>query len=251
MLHAVIIDDEINGVRSLELLIQKFVPEIKVVSSTTNSVEGIDIINNFRPDIVFLDINMPVLNGFQLLDNLEYKKFNLIFTTAHGEYGLKALKQNATDYLLKPVDIEELKTAVERVKKKINKQHSFTEMNLLIQDSRGLEKIKVSLPGKLHIEYVSPTKIIYIEAHSSTCKVLLIGESSFEATKPLKDFENTLCKSGSYFMRIHNSFIINLHHVVRYLREDGGYVVMTGKKTIPISKNKKDSFLKAINLKID
>src|SRR5471030_515650 len=105
MLHAVIIDDEIYGVKSLELLIQKFVEDVKVVATTTNPVEGIDIINNYRPDIVFLDISMPVLDGFQLLENLNYKKFCLVFTTAHREYGLKALRKNAIDYLLKPVDI--------------------------------------------------------------------------------------------------------------------------------------------------
>lgn len=251
MLHAVIIDDEANGVRSLELLIQKFVPDVKVISSTTNSVEGIDIINNFRPDIVFLDINMPVLNGFQLLDNVEYKNFCLIFTTAHREYGLKALKRSATDYLLKPVDIEELKMAVSRVKKKIATNQPLPDITDLLQELSSLEKIKISLPGKFFIEYVSPASIIYIEAHSNTSRVSLSGEVNFEATKPLKDFESILCKSGSYFMRIHNSFIINLHHVVRYLREDGGYVVMKGKKTIPISKNKKDTFLKAINLKFE
>lgn len=251
MLHAVIIDDEANGVKSMELLVQKFVPDVKIVAHTTSPVEGIDIINNYRPDIVFLDINMPVLNGFQMLENLEYKQFCLIFTTAHREYGLKALKKNATDYLLKPVDIEELKMAVERAKKKLNNRVQLPDLKNLYADWQGSDLIRVPLPAKGFVEYTPASSIIYLEAQSNTSKAMLTNNQCIEVSKPLKEYETLLCKSNSYFIRIHNSFIINVNHVVRYLREDGGYAVMQCKKTIPISKNKKDEFLKAINLKTD
>lgn len=251
MLHAVIIDDEANGVKSLELLVQKFVPDVKVVASTTSAVEGIDLINNFRPDIVFLDINMPVLNGFQVLENLDYKKFCLIFTTAHREHALKALKQNATDYLLKPVDIEELRKAVERARKKLSTHFDLPDFTSLFVELPITDQMRVPLPGKNSVEYVQSSNIVYIEANSNTCKALIIGQQILEVNKSLKEYENLLCKSGNHFIRIHNSFIINLNHVVRYLREDGGYVVMQGKKTIPVSKNKKEEFLKAINLKVE
>ena len=123
MMHCVIIDDEMSGVISLRLLISKFVPDLKVVASTTIATEGIDLINDFRPDIVFLDINMPILNGFELLEKISYRNFNLIFTTAHQEFGIRALRQNAKDYLLKPIDEIELNAAIARIKNK-NKEDS-------------------------------------------------------------------------------------------------------------------------------
>lgn len=247
MLHAVIIDDEENGVKSLELLIEKFVSDVKVVASTSNAVEGIDMINDFRPDIVFLDINMPVLDGFQLLENLSFRKFNLIFTTAHREYGLKALKQNAIDYLLKPIDISELKMSVARVKQKIDDTFQWPDFSKLHLELLDIDQKRVPLPCKNLVDYVPATSIVYIEARSNTSKVMLLGQKQFEVTKPLKDYELLLCKSGGHFLRIHHSYIVNLNLVTRYLKEDGGYVVMQGHKTIPISKSKKDEFLKAIN----
>lgn len=115
-MHAIIVDDEFNGIKVLELLIKKHFPDIKVVATTTDSIDGVVLINNFRPDIVFLDISMPGLSGFDLIEKLEYKNFHLIFTTAHREFAIKAIKKSATDYLLKPVDPDDLIASIERVK---------------------------------------------------------------------------------------------------------------------------------------
>jgi two-component system, LytTR family, response regulator len=249
MLHAIIIDDEKDGVNTLKLLIEKFVPELKVVASSTNAIEGIDLINNYRPDIVFLDINMPILNGFQLLENLSFKTFHLVFTTAHSEYGLKALKKGAVDYLLKPVDIDDIKTTVARIKSKnTQEQVNFESMLRYMEEKIIFERFKVPLPAKNTIEYVYPNEIIYIEADMHHSKVKLINHEFVVVFKPIKDYEALLCKDEDKFIRIHNSFIINTNHIMRYLKEGGGYAVMKDSKSIPISKQKKLALLKAINL---
>lgn len=247
MLYALIIDDEENGLISLELLIKEFMPEVKVVATSTDAVKGVELINNFRPDIVFLDINMPNLNGFEVLEKIEFKKFHLIFTTAHSEYALRAIKKQAIDYLLKPVDEDDLRIAVEKVKRKIKENDKIPDAFSLLKEINERSQIKITVPTKSGIDMVSPDEIIYIEADLNNSVVTVKGDSQLVAYRSLKEYEIILCKQGSDFLRIHNSFIINIKYVTKYLKEDGGYAVIS-KKTIPISKQKKEEFLKRINL---
>lgn len=247
MLHALIIDDEENGVISLELILKKYAPEVKMVAKTTSALKGVELINAYRPDIVFLDINMPNLNGFELLEKIEYRKFHLIFTTAHEEYALKAIKQNALDYLLKPIDGDDLKKAIEKVKKNLEEDNSVAKALAFLNAMRDKDEVKISVPGKEGIEIVQANEVMYIEASSNHSVVVLKNGEKHQVNKSLKDYENQICLEGTKFIRIHNSFIINVNHVTRYLPEDGGYAVVGGEKTVPISKIKKDEFLKMIN----
>lgn len=247
-LHAIIIDDEFNVLRTIELLVQRFIPDVKIVGLTTDPIEGIELINTYRPDIVFLDINMPSLNGFELLEKLDYTGFSLVFITAHQEYAIKAIKRAASDYLLKPVDVNEIIAAVEKVRKKRQDPHFVTDVKHLLQDIVGARNLRIPIPVKNSIEYVFPASIICIEGASNNCKILLANLTWLEVNRSLKEYEDLLCRDGQYFMRVHNSFIINLNHVIRYVKEDGGQVVLQGNKVIPISKNKKIEFLRAFNL---
>ncbi|MES2680155.1 MAG: LytTR family DNA-binding domain-containing protein [Bacteroidota bacterium] len=249
MIHAVLIDDEYNGLKSLELLIEKFVADVKVVASTIDPLKGVELINNYRPDIVFLDINMPNLNGFELLKKLEFSAFHLIFTTAHREYALKAIKESATDYLLKPIDATDLNLAVEKVKQKISEKQKQPDALDILKHIYEIQDTRVSLPTKTAIEYVSPNDIVYIEAFSNYAVVFLRNGKEFTVYKALKDYEQQLCKNELAFIRIHNSYIINVNYVTRYLKDDGGYAVIQSRKSIPISKNKKEAFLKLINFR--
>lgn len=247
MLHALIIDDEESGVISLELIIRKYVPEVKIVAKTINALEGVDLINNYRPDIVFLDINMPNVNGFELLEKIEYKKFHLIFTTAHVEYALAAVKKNALDYLLKPIDGDDLRKAIDKVVKSLEENNSVANALAFLNRFRETEEMKVSVPGKDGIEIVPAKEMMYIEANSNQAIVVLKNGKKYHVSKSLKDYEKQLCSGEGQFMRVHNSFIINVNCVNRYLPEDGGYAVISDGKTIPLSKAKKDEFLKWIN----
>ncbi|MCW3109714.1 MAG: two component transcriptional regulator, LytTR family, partial [Segetibacter sp.] len=128
-LRAIIIDDEQKGIDTLNLLIEMFIKEVKVVAHSTNATTSLALIENYKPEIVFLDINMPEMNGFELLEKLNWKDFNLIFTTAHQEYAIRAIKNNAIDYLLKPIDYEDLLLAVERIKKQLSSEVSVSKFN--------------------------------------------------------------------------------------------------------------------------
>lgn len=148
MLNALIIDDEENGLVSLYLLIKMVAPNVKVVDKTTDPKKGIEMINDYRPDIVFLDINMPILNGFDVLDNTDFKKFHLIFTTAHEEYALKAIKKSAVDYLLKPIGKDELLKAIEKVENRLKRSESGPDVLSLLRDISETQKQKVSIDRK-------------------------------------------------------------------------------------------------------
>jgi two-component system LytT family response regulator len=247
-IHAIIIDDEQSGVRSLELMLTKFVPDIRIVATTMDAFRGVELINDYRPDLVFLDINMPALNGFDLLDRLQFTGFQLIFSTAYREYALKALKFEACDYLLKPVDLNELQMAVERVKKKLMEHKILPDVSALIRQFSEAKNLRVPLMVKSGVEYAWPSDILFIEAASNHSMVTLVSGEKKLVNQPLKDYESLLCNVWHYFMRIHNSYIINLNGVSRYLKEDRGNVVMHDKSVIPVSRDKKEEFFKAINL---
>jgi two-component system LytT family response regulator len=245
MVHAVIVDDEINGVKSLELLLKGFATDIKLVGTSTDAVKAVDMINLLRPDIVFLDISMPDLNGFDVLERLEHKKFYLVFTTAHKKYALQALKLGATDYLLKPVDFRELHKTIEKIKLQITVENQKPNVYETLQKIFEVRNIKIHLPTKTGIEYVSPDDIIYIEADSKYARVNLVGDVTVNVTNGLKDYDIQLCKNELNFLRIHHSYIVNLNYVMRYMK-DGSSVIVSGKRMIPISRQKKEELMRII-----
>ncbi|MEO6302262.1 MAG: LytTR family DNA-binding domain-containing protein [Bacteroidia bacterium] len=247
MIHAIIVDDEINGLRSLQILLEEFNDEIKIVNLTNNAFEAVDMINNFRPDVVFMDISMPQLNGFEVLERLEFKNFYLVFTTAHKKFALTAIKYGATDYILKPIDKKELANAIEKIKFKIKEQYKRPDVFEMLKLINEKHNFKVHLPTKKGVEYVIPSNIIYIEADSNYSIVSLTNGQNVQVTNALKDFELQLCKKEFNFIRVHHSYIINVDYVTRYIKDDGGLAVLKGVKTIPISRQKKDEFLNLIN----
>ena len=248
MIHAILVDDEVKVLRGLELLIEKFVPEIKVVAAASDPEKAVELIDNYRPDVVFLDISMPVLNGFQMLEKLSFRNFHLVFTTAHEEYGIQAIRQSALDYLLKPVDTKELKKIVEKINRLNENNYKLDGIIEALKKITERQSTRVALPHKADTEYVNPEDIVYIEASVRNSLVCLSDGRTVTVSKPLKDFEEQLCERDLNFMRVHLSFIINLNFMTRYLKENGGQVVMHGLKSIPVSKNKKEEVLKFLGL---
>lgn len=246
MIHAIIVDDELHGLKSLEILIQDFCEGVNIVGKTTDAIEAIALINLYRPDVVFLDIAMPKLNGFDVLERLEYRKFYLVFTTAYHQYALRALKQGATDYLLKPINVAELQKAFEKVKYSLAAEERQPDVYEMLQKVYLTRNMKVHLPTKSATEYVLPNDIVYIEANSKHATVGLVNGTTVNVTNGLKDYEQQLCREDLNFMRVHHSFIVNLHYIVRCLK-DGSTLTMTGKKIIPVSRQKKDEVLRVIH----
>lgn len=248
-LRAIIIDDEQTGIETLKFLIEKYITDVKIVAQTTIASEAIELIENYMPEIVFLDISMPEMDGFELLEKLSWKNFHLVFTTAHQEYGLKALKNGAFDYLLKPIDHKDLKLAVEKIKiklateKNILPEMDFTPLNELQQ----LPTNKLAVTSKQGVEYVELTDIISLESRSNYTLIYLNNDKTLLTPKTLKEFETQLCGNNLQYIRVHNSFIINLHKVLRYIK-DNDDIIMTNNQKIPLSKSRREVFFKWLQI---
>ncbi|MEO6303905.1 MAG: response regulator transcription factor, partial [Bacteroidia bacterium] len=196
-MRSIIIDDEETGIETLKLLLEKYVDDVKIIAQTTNASEAIEMIENYKPDIIFLDISMPEMDGFELLEKLEWKHFHLVFTTAHQEYGLKALKKSAVDYLLKPIDHRDLKFAVEKIKKTIvDQKENEAQLNITLLNNHTQFKLnKLSVTTKNGIEYIEPNEIIYLESQSNYTLIHLNNSETLLTPKTLKEFEGQLCNT--------------------------------------------------------
>ena len=245
MLKAILIDDEESSLNSLRQKLEQHCSDIEIIASCNYPDKGIEAIELLHPDLVFLDIEMPVTNGFTLLQKLKYKNFELIFTTAYDHYAIKAIRYSALDYLLKPVEIQPLQEAVKRamVKKENN---SNQRLDLLFENvSHEKKKFKrIAIPCLDGLQFIKIEDIVYLEASSNYTKFHMVNNSKHIVSKSLKDFEEML--PDDTFIRIHNSSIINKEFVEKYIRGDGGQVVLDGNIILDISKRKKADFLKAI-----
>jgi two-component system LytT family response regulator len=242
-MRVVIIDDEAKARRVLEILLEENCPDIQVVGSAANVPEGVEVIKSTKPDLVFLDIEMPIYSGLQLLDFFDKVDFQIIFITAHNEYAINAFRVNATDYLLKPLDIDQLIKAVEKAKLmngSLLALSSIESLKKYLNNKQTSPKITIPVTGGFIV--TEPDDILYLKADSSYTLLLMKDDKKHLISKNLKDFETYLNKDT--FMRIHRSYIININNVVQYFKHDGGMVKMFDGEKIPISKDRKDEFLK-------
>jgi len=229
MLRAIIIDDELIAIEALKVLLGRH-KGIKVVASATSPGKGIELIDDYRPDVVFLDISMPGMDAFDLLDNLNYKNFKLVFTTAHEEYAIKAIKSKAFDYLLKPIDNEELNACVDAIIHSCDESTTHPKPNGIIE-----------LSVRDGIIFIKPRDIIRLEASGSYTAFHLVGGIKHLASKSLKEYEQQL--DTRHFFRCHNSHIINLHKVVKLVSTDGLFVRMEDGSMPEVARKNKDAFL--------
>jgi two-component system LytT family response regulator len=242
-LKTVIVDDEQDAVEFINSIIGEYCTSLEVVAKANNVVQGVAAITDKKPDLVFLDVEMPNGNGFDLLAQFPEKDFDVIFITAFNHYAIKAIKFSAVDYILKPININEFIEAVNRVVKKRSERQSRGNESLKIL----LENLKTSPPSRMAIptangmEYLNPREIIRIEADRSYSWFYLTGGRKILVSKHLKEFQELL--SDRYFFRSHNSHLINLKYVKKYIRKEGGYIEMTDGAMIPVSRNRKDLFL--------
>lgn len=240
-MKSLIIDDEPDAVEALHLTLMETCPEVAVAGKFTDPVKGLAAIRSLKPDLVFLDIEMPVLNGFQLLEELGDIPFALIFATAYDRFAVKAFRYSAVDYLLKPVVPEELRKAVDKAmeKQRIEKvQIELLRQQLYAPDAKRFDKI--ALPYAHGYTFVELADVMYCESDSSYTKFYLVTGEMYLITKTLGDVEEML--AGGDFFRIHKQFLVNMRHIRSYTRGDGGYVVMPNKISIPVSRIKKEEF---------
>ncbi|HWY12073.1 MAG TPA: LytTR family DNA-binding domain-containing protein [Bacteroidia bacterium] len=248
MLRAIIIDDEQQGINNIKLLISKFIKNVKVVAETRKALKGIELIEDYRPEIVFLDIKMPHMSGFELLQKLKFKEFSLIFITAHEEFGLQAIKNNALDYLLKPIDIEDLRIAINRAKEKLDKKEILPDLQEFFLELNSGNQNKIHFNTKDRIEYISKNDIIRLESDSNYTYVYSVGGKKLCISKTIGHYEALLCLDDNNFMRVHNSHIVNLNHVTKFIKNPGT-IITTENYEVPISQNKRDDFTNWLNIK--
>lgn len=240
MKTAIIIDDEKKAIEVLAWQLKQFCPEIEVAGWTTNVPEAIVLIKNKQPDIIFLDIEMPMQNGFDLLETFEDPAFDIIFTTAYNQYAIKAIKFAAFDYLLKPIESKDLKASIDRylLKKGNSIKDQLKELANRLQQNQ-LNRIAVpSLDGLMMLK---PEQIVRCESENNYTKVFLDSKQKIVVAKTLKEIEDTL--SGFQFYRIHQSHLVNLMHIQSFIRNDGGYVVMTDGTQLTVARNRKNGLI--------
>ena len=245
MIRAIILDDEPNSVETLQWKIENFCPQVKVIQTFSDPVKGLEWLRSNEVELVFLDIEMPNLSGFDVLEAIGEIKFDVIFTTAYDQYGIQAVKFSALDYLLKPVRNKELVEAVERftnktVKTNPNLQIASLLQNLKSESSTGRPD-KITLATKESLELVAPEEITYCESDSNYTMVYLKDGRKKLISRTLRDFEEMLTKFN--FFRPHNSFLVNMNEVREYVKTDGGYIVLKNKQKIPVSKSKREGLM--------
>ena len=249
MLKSIIIDDELKSRESLRILIEDFCEGVAVSALCQNVAEGLAAIEKHRPDVIFLDIQMQRETGFDLLNKIKQINFEVIFTTAYSEYAIKAFKFSAIDYLLKPIDIEELKAALLKVEKKIGGSINGRLQQLMDNLKGGnTENFKLALPTSDGLIFIKVNDIVYCEASSNYTNIYMLDGKKHLVSRTLKEYEEMLTESN--FFRIHHSYLINLNLVKKYVRGDGGYVIMNNDTSLDVSKRKKEAFLDRIGYKL-
>lgn len=238
---AIIVDDEKNSREVLETMLKKYCLEITVLGSCTGAEDFLGRLRSEQPDILFLDIEMPGMNGFEMLEHIGRSEFELIFTTSYSEYAIKAIKHSALDYLLKPIDKDELIQAVQKASKNVAPLSSSRVGHLLelLASKNASKRFGISTSEGMTI--LNTADIVYCESEGPYCKFYFAGNKTLVASRTLKETEEALHDAD--FCRIHNSYLVNMKFVERYIRGEGGEVVLTNGKKLPVSRTKKQEFL--------
>lgn len=245
MIKAIIIDDEPLCCQSLELLLQENCPQVSVIGIYNNGLAGLEALKHTPVDLVFLDVEMPRMSGFEMLKQLGSFEFKLIFTTSYDKYALHALRISAIDYLLKPVDRRELIGAVAKAEAAsglTNKQQLQLLLEKIHHPSKPVQKI--ALPSVEGLTMVPVENILYCESSDNYCYIFLKSGRKMLTTRSLKDMEELLEEHA--FTRVHRSYVVNLNEIEKYVRGDGGYLIMTDGQMIDVSRSKKEELLKKL-----
>jgi two-component system LytT family response regulator len=243
-LKAIIIDDEPNAVTVLEVLLKTYCPNITIAGATNQSPEGVKMIREHTPDVVFLDIEMPQLNGFQVLDLVADIHFSLIFTTAYDQYALRAFKHSAIDYLMKPIDVDDLVKAVSKIGKKPHQE----QLSLLHQSlqTKNAPMDRIALPGLKSVAFQAIADIVYCEANNTYTNFILANGQSLMISRPLGEYEELL--SGSHFFRVHRQYLVNTKRIKELIKSDGGSVLMDNGAELPVARNRKQELLDCLGV---
>ena len=249
MIKALIIDDELKARNILNHYIENFIPEITEIKQADSVDSAIEILQNYEPGIVFLDVEMPHKNGFDFLVSLKDPSFDVIFTTAYNQYAIQAIRFSALDYLLKPVDPDELKAAVLRHQEKkesvLEKKQLFDNL-VQNMDKKEIRDFRIAVPSNEGVYFFTIDEILRLEADRSYTHIHLVGKRPFIASKTLKHFEEML--DEFQFIRTHKSHLVNPRHITR-VSNDNEFVLLTDGSKVEVSRRKKEEVLQQLKLR--
>ncbi len=242
-IRTIIIDDEHDAVDFINSIIVEYCPALEVAGKAHNVADGVKVVKEIKPDLIFLDVEMPNGTGFDLLASFPEKNFDVIFITAFNHYAIKAIKFSAVDYILKPININEFIEAVNKVVQKRSEKtvHANENLKMLMENLRSPLPSRLAIPTSDGMEYLNPKDIIRIEADRSYSWFFIAGNRKILVSRHLKEFQDLL--SDRYFFRSHNSHLINLKYVKKYIRREGGSIEMLDGSVVPVSRDKKDIFI--------
>jgi two-component system, LytTR family, response regulator len=248
--RVIIVDDEKSSAQVLNNLIEKYLPELEVLSICDKAEFAIESILVQNPELVFMDIELPTMSGFDILERTKAAIFDVIFTTAHSQYGIKAIQYSAIDYLLKPIHQNELLEAVERVKAHRAALQPLDKVRLLLDNLQQLQQNetfnRIAVPTGEGLKFVNASDIIRCASSNNYTTIFTIQKEKILVSKTLKDIETLL--SGHNFCRIHNSHLINLSHIAKFIKGSASFLVMADNTEVEVSRRKKDELIKILNL---
>lgn len=247
MLKALIIDDEKNNVDNLRAILTEHCPEVSISGTASNGFDGLELIQQTNPDLVFLDIQMPGMNGFEMLLALHKYDFEIIFITAYDQYGIQAVKFAAIDYLLKPVDINELKQAVNKVFVRANLKRQNLRLENLIQileKNQEKKDHRIALASVKEVRFIATEQIIRCVSSNNYTTFYLLNSEEIVASRPIYEYEELLTDYG--FVRCHQSHLVNKKYIKSYVKEEGGYLLTDDGSQIPVSRQKREQVRKML-----
>lgn len=244
MIRTILIDDEVHCLDTLNMLLTDYCPEVEVIEQCMSAKEGLLAIKNQNPSLVFLDIEMPAMNGFELLEHFTEIPFTVVFTTSYDQYAIKAIRFSALDYLLKPIDSKELVMAVRKVQtqKYLPGNEQFKMLMDHIQH-KGSIYTKIAVPTSEGFELVPAEQLVRCEADDNYTHLFLKNKTKIIACRTLKEIEEQL-QGFVYFIRVHHSYLVNMNEVNKYIRGEGGYLVMSDGASVNVSRSRKDALMK-------
>ena len=249
-LKAIVVDDESNARQNLKMLLDEYCPEIEVVDVAESGEKARKLLDKYDPEVIFLDIKMPGEDGFAFLNSLSKRSFSVVFTTAHNQFALKAFKANAIDYIEKPIDIDDLKSAVAKVVNVHKNKDTSTDVNSIQKLLDGLVTVKhpetIAIPTSDGFLMARNEEILYLEADENYTTIFLTNNRKYMSCGSIKRFEDILDKN--LFFRTHRSFIVNIgHHLKEFSRKEGNMVILTNNIKIPVARRILPDFLAKIN----
>jgi two-component system LytT family response regulator len=243
MIKAIIIDDEMHCRKTLGMLLKEYCPDVEVIDQCSDGESGLASIKEHKPDLIFLDIQMPHMNGFEMLQQFSEISFAIVFTTSYDQYAIKAFRFSALDYLLKPIEPKELIAAIHKVN--TQKQLPAAEQfQILLKKVHNKEEVfpKIPVPTSNGYEFIPVEQLLFCEAQDNYTFFHLKNKKKITACLILKEVEEQLA-DFAFFVRVHNSYIVNIKEVTKYVRGEGGYLIMSDDSTVNVSRSRKEELL--------